>query len=58
MKKLYLFLIYYLVALAIFNGIIFIFEGNFDLVKSFLLPLLVVIIVFVFGETSKKKERK
>ncbi len=55
MNKLYLFLIYYVISIIIFNGVIFIFGGDFELVKSLLLPLVVVSIVFFFSGSHKKK---
>lgn len=54
MKKVYLFLIYYLMGLAIYNGIIFVLDGQFELSKSFLLPLIAVSLVLLSNENKKR----
>ncbi|QRP95496.1 hypothetical protein I6J35_12805 [Staphylococcus condimenti] len=58
MKIIYLFIIYYIIGLIIFNGIIFIFGGDFELDKSLLLPLIAVIVGIVLSKNNKEKKGK
>ena len=58
MKIIYLFIIYYIIGLIIFNGIIFIFGGDFELDKSLLLPLIAVIVGIVLSKNNKEKKEK
>ena len=58
MKIIYLFIIYYIIGLIIFNGIIFIFGGDFELDKSLLLPLIAVIVGIILSKNNKEKKGK
>lgn len=58
MKIIYLFIIYYIIGLIIFNGIIFIFGGEFELDKSLLLPLIAVIVGIILSKNNKEKKGK
>ena len=58
MKIIYLFIIYYIIGLIIFNGIIFIFGEEFELDKSLLLPLIAVIVGIVLSKNNKEKKGK
>lgn len=58
MKIVYLFIIYYIIGLIIFNGIIFIFGGVFELDKSLLLPLIAVIVGIILSKNNKEKKGK
>ncbi|GGB90340.1 Uncharacterised protein [Staphylococcus nepalensis] len=53
-KKTFIFIIYYIIAAFVFNAIIYLFNGEFDLMKSLILPLIVVIISFLFINKEKK----
>jgi len=53
-KKTFIFTLYYITAAFVFNAIIYMFNGEFDLMKSLILPLIVVIISFLFRNKEKK----
>lgn len=57
MYKLYLFIINYLVGFAVYNSFIFLFKREFHPVEAFLLPLVVVSLMFIGGEIGSNNKK-
>lgn len=58
MKDIVRLILFYILALIIYNSMMFIFDRKIDLADAFLLPLVVTLIMFLVFETKKDKENK
>lgn len=49
------FILFYILALIIYNSMMFIFDKKIDLADAFLLPLVVTLIMFLVFKTEKDR---
>lgn len=53
MKEIVRFILFYILALIIYNSMMFIFDKKIDLSDAFLLPLVVTLIMFLVFKTKE-----
>lgn len=53
MKDIVRFILFYILALIIYNSMMFIFDRKIDLADAFLLPLVVTLIMFLVFKTKE-----